>query len=289
RMRYDRGLYFKSTAEIAERFPDRPDVLANTLAIAESVDVQFRKQYYVPSFPLPADVADEAALLRRLSYERAHARFGDPLPPGWTERLDYELGVITNQKADYAGYFLITQDFINWAKAQGIPVGPGRGSASGSLVAYVLGITDADPLKFDLLFERFLNPDRVSMPDIDVDFCFERRGEVIDYVRRKYGEDSVGQIITFGTMKSRAVIKDVGRTLGFEPAETDRLAKLVPNSPGSALTVAVAVEKIPELKELYASDPRIRQLLDYAKVLEGLARHASVHAAGVVIAPGPLE
>ncbi|HWV56525.1 MAG TPA: DNA polymerase III subunit alpha, partial [Longimicrobiales bacterium] len=205
------------------------------------------------------------------------------------ERLDYELSVITNPRADYSGYFLITQDFINWAKSQGIPVGPGRGSAAGSLVAYVLGITDADPLKFDLLFERFLNPDRVSMPDIDVDFCFERRGEVIDYVRRKYGEDSVGQIITFGTMKSRAVIKDVGRTLGFEPAETDRLAKLVPNAPGSAMTVAEAVEKIPDLKELYASDPRTRQLLDYAMALEGLSRHASVHAAGVVIAPGPLE
>ncbi|MGH7504808.1 MAG: DNA polymerase III subunit alpha, partial [Longimicrobiales bacterium] len=289
RMRYDRGLYFKSPAEIAERFPDRPDVLENTVAIADAVDVHFRKQYHVPSFPLPAGVTDEATLLRHMTFENARARFGDPLPDGWTERLDYELGVITNQKADYAGYFLITQDFINWAKQRGIPVGPGRGSASGSLVAYVLGITDVDPLEFDLLFERFLNPDRVSMPDIDVDFCYERRGEVIDYVRQKYGKDSVGQIITFGTMKSRAVVRDVGRVLGFQPGETDRLAKLIPNAPNSSLTVAEAAEKIVELRTLIDSDERIAQLVEYATVLEGLSRHASVHAAGVVIAPGPLH
>ncbi|MGH7576274.1 MAG: DNA polymerase III subunit alpha, partial [Longimicrobiales bacterium] len=223
RMRYDRGLYFRPPSEVAELFVDRPDVLENTLAIAESVDVPTRKQYHVPSFPLPDGASDEASLLREITFERANDRAGDPLPDGWRERLEYELGVITNPKADYSGYFLITQDFINWAKDRGIPVGPGRGSASGSLVAYVLGITDVDPLRFDLLFERFLNPDRVSMPDIDVDFCYERRGEVIDYVREKYGKDSVGQIITFGTMKSRAVVRDVGRVLGLLPAETDRL------------------------------------------------------------------
>jgi DNA polymerase-3 subunit alpha len=289
RMHYDRGLYFKSAPEIAERFPDRPDVLANTVAIAESVQVESTKQYYVPSFPLPAGVSDERTLLRQLTYERASKRFGDPLPPELKQRLDYELGVMSNPKADYAGYMLITQDFINWAKDHGIPVGPGRGSAAGSLVAYVLGITDVDPIKFDLLFERFLNPDRVSMPDIDVDFCYERRGEVIEYVREKYGKDSVGQIITFGTMKSRAVIRDVGRVLGFEPSETDRLAKLIPNAPNNSLNVAEAVERIAELRTLYESDERIRQLLDYAQVLEGLSRHASVHAAGVVIAPGPLH
>jgi len=288
RMKYDRGLYFKTASEIAARFPDRPEVIENTLAIADSVNVQFKQQYHVPQFPLPADVTDEPTLLRKLVYAKAPERLGE-LTPALRERLDYELGVITNPKADYAGYFLITQDFINWAKEHGIPVGPGRGSAAGSLVAYVLGITDVDPIRFDLLFERFLNPDRVSMPDIDVDFCYERRGEVIEYVRAKYGKDSVGQIITFGTMKSRAVIRDVGRVLGFEPSETDRLAKLIPNAPNNSLTVAEAATQIPELRELIASDTRVRQLVEYAKVLEGLSRHASVHAAGVVIAPGPLH
>ena len=289
RMKYDRGLYFKNVGEISERFPERPDVIENTLAIADSVSVTSKKQYYVPSFPLPEGIADERSLLRTLTLEKAVARYGDPLPDAILERLTYELGVISNEKADYAGYMLITQDFINWAKESGIPVGPGRGSAAGSLVAYVLGITDVDPLAFDLLFERFLNPDRVSMPDIDVDFCYERRGEVIEYVRSKYGKDSVGQIITFGTMKSRAVIRDVGRVLGFEPSETDKLAKLIPNAPNNALTVAEAAERIPELKSMIESEPRVKQLVEYAQVLEGLARHASVHAAGVVIAPGPLQ
>jgi DNA polymerase-3 subunit alpha len=288
RMKYDRGLYFKTAAEIAARFPDRPEVLENTLRIADSVDVRFRKQYYVPSFPLPADATDEPTLLRKLTYAKAEQRFGT-LTDELRERLEYELGVISNPETDYSGYFLITQDFINWAKEHGIPVGPGRGSAAGSLVAYALGITDVDPLRFDLLFERFLNPDRVSMPDIDVDFCYERRGQVIEYVREKYGKDSVGQIITFGTMKSRAVIRDVGRVLGFEPAETDRLAKLIPNAPNNAMTVAEATAQIPELRELAAGDARVRQLIEYATVLEGLSRHASVHAAGIVIAPGPLQ
>jgi DNA polymerase-3 subunit alpha len=289
RMRYDAGLYFKSAAEIATHFPDRPDVVENTLAIADSIEVRLPKQYFVPQFPLPAaGNISEAAYLRALTFERARKRFGDPLPDGWEHRIDYELGVISNEKADYAGYFLITQDFINWAKDRGIPVGPGRGSAAGSLVAYVLGITDVDPLRFDLLFERFLNPDRVSMPDIDIDFCYERRGEVIEYVREKYGKDSVGQIITFGTMKSRAVIRDVGRVLGFEPSETDRLAKLIPNMPNNSLTVAEAAERVSELRALIQAEPRVAQLIEYAKVLEGLSRHASVHAAGIVIAPGPL-
>jgi DNA polymerase-3 subunit alpha len=180
-------------------------------------------------------------------------------------------------------------DFIRAARDLGIPVGPGRGSAAGSLVAYALKITDVCPLRYDLLFERFLNPERVSMPDIDVDFCFERRGEVIEYVRQKYGKESVGQIVTFGTMKSRAAIKDVGRTLGFTPAETDALAKLIPNGPAFSLTVKEAIEQVPEIKKLYATDDRYRTLLDYATSLEGLSRHTGVHAAGVVIAPGPLD
>ncbi len=287
RMKYDKGLYFKSAPEIASRFPGRPDVLENTLKIADEVSVSFSKTYHVPSFPLPTGVETENEFLVRLSEEGAKMRYGDPLPANVRERLDFELSVIT--KTGYAGYFLITYDFIKAARDRGIPVGPGRGSAAGSLVAYALRITDVCPLRFDLLFERFLNPERVSMPDIDVDFCFERRGEVIEYVRQKYGRESVGQIITFGTMKSRAVIKDVGRVLGFTPAETDALAKLIPNQPNFSLTVKEATTQIAEVKQLYRNDPRYKQLLDYAIALEGLSRHAGVHAAGIVIAPGPLD
>lgn len=298
RMRYDEGLYFKSAPEIAEAFPGRKDVLENSLRIAEESAIKFSKQYKVPSFPLPPGVETENELLIRLSEEGARMRYGAELPPNVRERLDYELGVIT--KTGYAGYFLIVHDFIRAAREKDIPVGPGRGSAASSLVAYSLRITDVDPLEFDLLFERFLNPERISMPDIDVDFCFERRGEVIEYVRQKYGRDSVGQIITFGTLKSRAAIKDVGRTLGFSPAETDYLAKLIPNHPNFSLTVKEAIERIPEIKEFYTPrkddarevkdrKERYRRLLDFAIRLEGLSRHAGVHAAGVVIAPGPLD
>ncbi len=287
RMRYDRGLYFKSAPEIAARFPDHPEVLENTLAIADRAAVEFSKTYRVPSFPLPPGVDTENDLLVRLAEAGARERYGDPLPANVRERLDYELGVIT--KTGYAGYFLIVADFIKAARDRGIPVGPGRGSAAGSLVAYSLRITNVCPLKFDLLFERFLNPERVSMPDIDIDFCFERRGEVIEYVRQKYGRDSVGQIVTFGTLKSRAAIKDVGRTLGFTPAETDALAKLIPNQPNYSLTINEARQQISEVRRYYENDPRYRQLLDYAIALEGLSRHSGVHAAGIVIAPGPLD
>ncbi|MQA91976.1 MAG: DNA polymerase III subunit alpha [Gemmatimonas sp.] len=309
RMHYDRGLYFKSGPEMADRFPDRPDAIENTLKIADEVDLHFEKKYFVPEFPLPEEVDSEAELLKRWVWEGALERYGNRRPspedrgeaetPSGTDgrepnlpdhiraRIEYEIDVIT--KLGYSGYFLITADFIRWAREQGIPVGPGRGSAAGSIVAYCTGITDLCPIEFDLLFERFLNPERVSMPDIDVDFCFERRGEVIDYVRGKYGRDAVGQIITFGTMKSRAVVKDVGRTLGFLPSETDRLAKLIPNGPAFSMTVAEAIEKVLEIKELYATEDRYRRLLDYSATLEGLSRHASVHAAGVVIAPGPLD
>jgi DNA polymerase-3 subunit alpha len=287
RMKYDDGLYFKHHGQIAEHFPTRPDVLENTLRIADAVDISFDKKYHVPAFPLPSGVATENDLLVRLSTAGAEQRYGSPLPALHQERLDYELGVIT--KTGYAGYFLITADFIQAARDRGIPVGPGRGSAAGSLVAYALGITDVCPIKYDLLFERFLNPERVSMPDIDVDFCEERRGEVIEYVRDKYGRDCVGQIITFGTLKSRAAVKDVGRVLGFTPAETDAIAKLIPNQPNFSLTIKEATEQIPEVKKLYRDDERVRQLLDYGIALEGLSRHAGIHAAGVVIAPGPLE
>jgi len=287
RMRYDRGLYFKSAPEMAAHFPGRADVLENTLAIADAVDIKFEKKYHVPSFPLPPEVSSENELLVKLSEAGARKRYGEVLSAEVEERLRFELDVIT--RTGYAGYFLITADFIQAARDRGIPVGPGRGSAAGSLVAYSLGITNVCPLKFDLLFERFLNPERVSMPDIDVDFCEERRGEVIDYVRDKYGRDSVGQIITFGTLKSRACIKDVGRVLGFTPAETDAIAKLIPNQPNFSLTVAEAIEKVPEVVKLYDQDDRHRQLFDFAISLEGLSRHAGIHAAGIVIAPGPID
>jgi DNA polymerase-3 subunit alpha len=301
RMKYDGQLYFKNTDEMRDRFPGRPDVLENTLRIADECNWSYPKGYFVPAFPVAEQgFKTEAEMLTDWVWRGAIERYGpegtpadaDPkavLPQHIVERAEYELSVIANPKLDYSGYFLITADFIKWARDHGIPVGPGRGSAAGSIVAYCTGITDICPIDFDLLFERFLNPERVSMPDIDVDFCFERRGEVIEYVREKYGRDAVGQIITFGTMKSRAVVKDVGRTLGFLPAETDRLAKLIPNAPAYSLTVEEARKQIPDVKELYEKDDRYRQLMDYSSTLEGLARHSSVHAAGVVIAPGPLD
>ncbi len=290
RMKYDRGLYFKSAPEIRQYFSDRPDVLTNTLAIADEAGFAFEKKYYLPSFPLPKGAKSENDLLVKLATAGAFERYAPgakKLPENVQERLDFELGVIL--KTGYSGYLLIVADFIRAAREKGIPVGPGRGSAAGSLVAYALRITDVCPLKFDLLFERFLNPERVSMPDIDVDFCEERRGEVIDYVREKYGRECVGQIITFGTLKSRAAIKDIGRVLGFTPAETDAIAKLIPNQPNFSLTVKEAIEKVPEVRKLYEGDERHQQLLDFAISLEGLSRHAGIHAAGIVIAPGPLD
>ena len=279
--------FFKSEAEMAELFPDRPELLETTMQVAEMCDVQFEKGYHLPGFPLPGDFEDDTGYLRDLATRGAHERYGDPLPDRVAERLGYELDVIGN--TGYAGYFLIVWDFCRAARELGIPVGPGRGSAAGSIVAYSLRITDVDPLRFDLLFERFLNPERVSMPDIDIDFCFERRGRIIDYVRDKYGAESVGQIITFGTMLARAAVRDVGRVQGFTPQETDRIAKLIPSDPGFSMTAAEAIEKVKEMADLYRSDARIRGLLDEVIRIEGLKRHSSVHAAGVVIAPGPLE
>jgi DNA polymerase-3 subunit alpha len=279
--------YFKSAAEMAELFPGRPELLDNTVRVAEMCDVQFEQKYHLPNFPLPDDTASDNAYLRMLTENGALERYGDPLPEAVQERLEYELGVI--EETGYAGYLLIVWDVIRAARELDIPVGPGRGSAASSIICYCLRITDVDPLEFDLLFERFLNPDRVSMPDIDIDFCYEGRGRIIEYVRDKYGADSVGQIITFGTMLARAAIRDVGRVQGFTPQETDRLAKLIPNSPGYSLTAAEAIKKVKELAELHKKDSRTRQLLDETARIEGLKRHTSVHAAGVVIAPGPLE
>ena len=302
RLKYDDGLYLKNADEMAAAFPGRPDVIENTLKIADEVTLTLERKYHLPGFPLPDPFTDDNDYLVHLAEAGARERYvrgagaataeedgpeSDPLPPEVRQRLDYELEVIL--KTGYAGYFLITWDFIRWAREYGIPVGPGRGSAAGSLVSYALRITDLDPIADGLLFERFLNPERISMPDIDIDFCYERRGEVIEYVRAKYGRDAVGQIVTFGTMKSRAVIRDVGRVLKFEVAETDRIAKMIPNQPGQAYTVAQAVERILDVKALYELDERHKQLFDYSMTLEGLSRHASVHAAGVVIAPGPLH
>jgi DNA polymerase-3 subunit alpha len=279
--------YVKSEAEMRALFPARPDVIDETQRVAELCEFDFEKRYYLPQFPRPAEYANDNDLLVELATKGATERYGSPLPAPVKERLDYELDVIT--KTGYAGYFLIVQDFIAAARARGIPVGPGRGSAAGSLVAYALGITDVDPLRFGLLFERFLNPERVSMPDIDVDFCFERRGEVIEYVRERYGRSSVGQIITFGTLKARAALRDIARVLRVSPADADKMAKLVPSGPAFSLSVAEAAQRVPELRELVAHDATAARVVDLAQRIEGLSRHASVHAAGIVIAPGPLD
>ncbi|HLB54765.1 MAG TPA: DNA polymerase III subunit alpha [Gemmatimonadales bacterium] len=279
--------YVKSEKEMGALFPDHPETLANTARVAELCEFDFEKRYYVPSFPRPAGYDDENVLLRDLAERGARARYGDPLPGTVQERLEYELSVIIS--AGYAGYFLIVEDFIRAARERGIPVGPGRGSVAGSLVAYALRITEVDPLRFGLLFERFLNPERVSMPDIDVDFCYERRGEVIEYVRERYGRDSVGQIITFGTMKARAAVKDVARVLKISPGEADRITKLIPSGPAYSLTILEAVKRADELRDLVRSSPVYQRMMALSARVEGISRHASVHAAGVVIAPGPLH
>jgi DNA polymerase-3 subunit alpha len=277
-----RELYLKTREQMAKSFADHPEALSNTVAIAErcNVDIEFGV-YHVPVFD-PPDGSDPEAHFTSQCRQGAIRRYGE-LTPEIEERLDYEVSVI--KKLGFVSYFLITQDFIVWAKERGIPVGPGRGSAAGSIVAYCLDITDVCPLKYQLLFERFLNPGRVSMPDIDIDFCGNRREEVIQYVRDKYGNDSVCQIITFGTMASRGVLRDVGRVLGFEVGEIDKLCKKVPQGPGASLRAAL--ESDTELQEIRDSSTQHKRLFELALQLEGLARHSSVHAAGVVIADKP--
>src|SRR5882672_1471964 len=277
--------YVKSEKEMSTLF-NRADVLAETARVAELCEFDFEKRYFLPQFPRPAEFASDQDLLVHLARRGAIERYGDPMSDEVERRLDYELDVIT--RTGYAGYFLIVYDLIKAARDRGIPVGPGRGSAAGSLIAYALRITTVDPLQFDLLFERFLNPERISMPDIDLDFCFERRGEVLEYARERYGRESVGQIITFGTLKARAAFRDVARTLRVEMGDVERLTKLIPSGPAFSVTLAEAGEKVPEIKAAAAHDERIRKVLDLGSRIEGLARHASVHAAGVVIAPGPL-
>ncbi|EKF17887.1 DNA polymerase III subunit alpha [Nitratireductor pacificus] len=292
--------YLKPQAEMARLFADLPEAIDNTIEIARRCS--YFTQTHAPILPrfTGGDADDpEAALkaeadeLRRQAREgldRRIATFGMAdgfTPENYSERLEYELGIIEGMK--FPGYFLIVSDFIKWAKAQDIPVGPGRGSGAGSLVAYALTITDVDPLRFSLLFERFLNPDRVSMPDFDIDFCQDRREEVIRYVQGKYGRDQVGQIITFGTLQARAVLRDVGRVLQMPYGQVDRLCKMVPSNPANPTPLPKAIEDEPRFAEEVAKEPIVGTLLEMAQKLEGLYRHASTHAAGIVIGDRPLS
>ena len=286
--------YVKSAEEMRELFKDVPDACDNTLVIADRIDIKIpEKQFNIPYYPVPQDPETagtfafaektDVAYLREVCEAGLIDRYGAQRASSDTElreRFDYELGIINAM--GFASYFLIVWDFIKYARDRDIPVGPGRGSAVGSVVSYVLRITDMDPLKFGLIFERFLNPDRISMPDIDTDFCVERRDEVIAYVTDKYGTDHVAQIVTFGTMAARAAVRDAGRALAVPLPDVDRVAKLIPSGPGG-LSIENALKQIPELRQAYDASPVTRQLLDTAKSIEGLARHASTHAAGVVI------
>lgn len=286
RMRFDsEELYLKSEEEMRALFPDWPEAVENTQKIADQCGFDFEfGHYHLPQFRLPDGETDSYDYLHRLCFEGLAQRY-----PGYgqalADQLEYELGVI--RQMGFVDYFLIVWDFVNFAKNEGIPVGPGRGSAAGSLVSYTLRITDVDPVKYSLYFERFLNPERVTMPDIDMDFCVRRRGEVIDYVNRKYGSDHVAQIVTFGTMAARQSIRDVGRAINVSYAETDAVAKQVPAALNMTIQEALTLSK--PLRELYeGEDGRIRELIDTAMKLEGMPRHASTHAAGVVISRRPL-
>jgi DNA polymerase-3 subunit alpha len=284
---------FKTRAEMTALFPDLPEALASTVEIAQRCAFRPRVQSPIlPRFSVGDTAVDEAEELRQQAQAGLERRLSvHGLAPGRTvedyrERLAYELGVIATMK--YPGYFLIVADFIQWAKAQGIPVGPGRGSGAGSLVAYALTITDLDPIRFGLLFERFLNPERVSMPDFDIDFCQDRRDEVIAYVQQRYGRDHVAQIITFGTLQARGVLRDVGRVLQMPYGQVDKLCKLVPQNPASPISLKRAIEDEPRLQAARDSEPVVKRAFDIAQRLEGLHRHASTHAAGIVIGQRPL-
>jgi len=285
---------FKARAEMVELFADLPEALASTVEIAQRCAFRpHTHQPILPRFAAGEGAADEAAELRKRAEEGLSRRLSTAgLAPGTTAddyraRLDFELGVIERMK--YPGYFLIVADFIQWAKAKGIPVGPGRGSGAGSLVAYSLTITDLDPIRFGLLFERFLNPERVSMPDFDIDFCQDRRDEVIRYVQERYGRDQVAQIITFGTLQARGVLRDVGRVLQMPYGQVDKLCKLVPQNPAHPISLAKAIDDEPKLQAERDGDPVVKRAFDIAKKLEGLNRHASTHAAGIVIGDRPLS
>src|SRR5882672_5133754 len=288
---------FKTRSEMAVLFADIPEALASTVEIAERCAYRpTTRKPILPRFTVGAGAdaaSEEAAELRRQAEEglirrlKVHGLSQGMTDEDYSKRLAFELDVIT--RMNYAGYFLIVSDFIKWAKAQGIPVGPGRGSGAGSLVAWVLTITDLDPIRFGLLFERFLNPERVSMPDFDIDFCQDRRGEVIDYVQQRYGRDQVAQIITFGTLQARGVLRDVGRVLQMPYGQVDKLTKLVPQNPAAPVTLAAAIASEPKLQAFRDEDPVVARAFDIAQRLEGLTRHASTHAAGIVISDRPLS
>lgn len=276
--------YLKSEQEMRQVFPEIPEAIDNTARIAErcSFDFEFGNTK-LPYFEIEEDIS-HFDYFKRCCYEGLNKRYGSP-PAEYRERLEYELETVN--KMGYTDYYLIVADFVSFAKSKGIPVGPGRGSGAGSLAAYCMGITDLDPMKYDLLFERFLNPERVSMPDFDIDFCYERRQEVIDYVTQKYGADHVAQIVTFGTLQTRAAIRDVGRTMGMSYASVDAVAKLVPND--FKITIDEAVRKSSRLRTLMQEDGRVNELIETARKIEGMPRNASTHAAGVVITHDPVS
>ena len=287
RMRFEtQEFYIKSPEEMADYFSEFPDAIENTVKIAEKCNYDFEFGVTkLPNYDVPEEYATHLDYFKDLCYKGIKKRYGENPAEEVMSRLEYEISVI--DKMGYVDYFLIVWDYINYAKSVEIPVGPGRGSGAGSIAAYAIGITDIDPLKYGLLFERFLNPERVSMPDFDVDFCYERRGEVIEYVERKYGKDHVSQIITFGTMAARMVIRDVGRVLDYPYSETDKLAKMIPME--VHITIPKALEQNREFKELYESNPSVKQLIDIAIKLEGLPRQASTHACGIVITKDPVD
>ena len=284
RMRFEtQEFYLKSEEELRQQFPNLDEAFENTVKIAERCNLDFVfHEYHLPSYPVPEGYTNEQ-YFRELCEKGFQERYENP-PESYRERLEYEFGVIS--RMGYVNYYLIVWDFIHWAKENGIPVGPGRGSGAASIIAYCIHITEVDPMKYNLIFERFLNPERVSMPDFDTDFCQERRPEVIEYVMRKYGADHVAQIATFGTMAARGAIRDVGRALNFTFNETDVVAKLVPTT--LHITLKDALEVSPKLREMYDGDPRIHHLIDTAMKLEGMPRNTSTHAAGVVITADPV-
>ncbi|MFH1967215.1 MAG: DNA polymerase III subunit alpha [Patescibacteria group bacterium] len=277
-------LYLRSTGEMMELFKDYPEAISNTLEVADRCNVEIPTGKLIfPNFPIP-EGQTEAEYFRQLTFSLAKKKLGK-LTKEYTDRIEYEMKVIVDK--GYTPYFLITQDFVNWAKLQGIGVGPGRGSAAGSLISYVLGITDIHPIEHGLAFERFLNPQRPTPPDIDIDFADDRRDEVIAYVSDKYGADHVGHVITFGKMEARVAIRDIGRILGLPYEDPDRIAKLIPNEPGKRVSLDQAVKTIPELIQIY-QQPKFRRLIDLAKKVEGVVRHSSVHAAAIIITDKPL-
>ena len=277
--------YVKTTDEMYDLFAMVPDACANTQIIADQCNFDFEfGNTKIPYYKAPGGM-DNQAFFEKLCWEGLERRYGSNVPQANKDRLNYEISVIKTM--GYTNYYLIVWDYVNYAKSQGIPVGPGRGSGAGSIAAYSVGITDIDPIRYNLIFERFLNPERVSMPDFDVDFCYERRQEVIDYVNRKYGADHVAQIVTFGTMAARNAIRDVGRVMGMPYQEVDVVAKQVPAE--LKMTIKHALEVSPELRRMYETDPKVTELLDTAMKVEGMPRHASTHAAGVVITPEPTD